>query len=249
MSAFNRFFSRRSTPAKVLAAELRRTGLVETRRRVGVDDATRNLLLFFVVPAWEAAGLLDWWQHRRTDIATTAGTRESALHALMMTEAAIPSLLGLLAEIDAGMLALTAGAFVAHELTAIWDVSYAETRRKVTPTEQHIHSFLEVIPLMATSLLFAMHWDQAAALTGRGGEAPRFRLRGKRHPLSRRYTTGLLASLGLFLALPYAEEFLRCWRANASLAPRPQPAEPATDTLRLSGSDGHAATPVATALS
>ena len=245
----SRVFSRRASPAKALTAELRRTGLGETRRRVGVDDATRNLLLFFVVPAWEAAGVLDWWQHRRTHIATTAGTRESALHLLMMTEAAVPSLLGLFSEIDAGVLALTASAFVAHELTAIWDVSYAESRRRVTPTEQHIHSFLEVIPLMATSLLFALHWDQAEALTGKGAETPRFGLRGKRHPLSRRYTAGLLGSLGLFLALPYAEEFLRCWRANKSLAPRPEPAEPATPTLRITGSNGREAEPAATATS
>lgn len=208
------------------------------RRGVGVDDATRNLLLFFVVPVWQAAGLLDWWQHRRTRIETTAGTRESAIHALMMSEAALPSLLGLFYEVDASLLLLTAGALVAHELTAIWDVSYAENRRRVTPTEQHVHSFLEVMPLMATSLLFALHWNQAAAMLRLDGDAPRFALRGKRQPLSPRYRVGLLASLVACVGLPYAEEFLRCWRANRSLAPRPVPAVVATPTLRLDGQNG-----------
>ncbi|WP_433469725.1 hypothetical protein [Spirillospora sp. CA-128828] len=43
----------------------------------------------------------------------------------------------------------------------------AEQRRRVTPVEQHIHSFLEVVPLMATGFLATLHWDQARALAGR----------------------------------------------------------------------------------
>ena len=53
----------------------------ESRRREGLDDATRRALQWFVMPVWIGAGLADWWCHRRTDIERTAGTRESAIHA------------------------------------------------------------------------------------------------------------------------------------------------------------------------
>jgi len=42
-------------------------------------------------------------------------------------------------------------------------VTYAESRRKVTPAEQHIHSLLEVAPLMATASLTALHWRAAVS--------------------------------------------------------------------------------------
>ena len=53
-----------------------------------------------------------------------------------------------------------------HSATAYWDQAYAEQRRRVTPIEQHVHSLLEVSPLMAALFLTALHWDQAQALTG-----------------------------------------------------------------------------------
>jgi hypothetical protein len=37
---------------------------------------------------------------------------------------------------------------ILHEATAIWDVHYAYEKRIVTPIEQHVHSFLEMPPLM-----------------------------------------------------------------------------------------------------
>ena len=54
-------------------------------------------------------------------------------------------------------------------------MKYAESRREVMPNEQHIHGMLENIPLMAASFLTVLHWDQARALVGEGGERPRFR--------------------------------------------------------------------------
>jgi hypothetical protein len=38
----------------------------------------------------------------------------------------------------------------------------------VSTVEQHVHSLLEIWPLTAALLLTALHWDQAAALAGRG---------------------------------------------------------------------------------
>lgn len=207
-------------------------------RALEVEHATRRSLLYFVVPLWLAAGLADWDRHRRTHIETTAGAHESAIHALMMTEAAIPAMLGLFLQVNAGVLLTAYAALGIHELTAIWDVAYAETRRRVTPTEQHIHSFLEVVPLMAVSFLTVLYWDQARALIGIGPSRPRFGLRPKRQPLSPRYIAALFAAIGACVVVPYGEELWRCLRANPTLQAQPEAVEPPTETLRISKADG-----------
>jgi hypothetical protein len=195
----------------------------ERRRKAGIDDATRRVLLGFVAPLWIVAGLADWWCHRRSDIEHTAGTRESAVHALMMSEASVPTLLGLFFEVNAGLLAVTLGALGLHQATAVYDVAYAEGRREVTATEQHVHGLLEQVPVMATAFLFALHWDQARTLVGAGPDRPRFRLEPKRRPLSRRTKASLLAAIAAFGAAPYAEELARCRRAarRPGLSSRP----------------------------
>ena len=118
--------------------------LRDIQRVPGVERATRRALLYFVVPLWLGSGLADWWHHRRTHIERTAGAYESLLHLLMLAEAGVPSMLGLFLEVNAGVLATAYAALAAHEVTAFWDVAYAETRRRVTPTEQHVRSYLEV---------------------------------------------------------------------------------------------------------
>jgi GNAT superfamily N-acetyltransferase len=86
----------------------------------------------------------------------------------MFAEVAIPLLAALFLEINALIIALMIVAFLAHEATALWDVSYAVTRREVTPFEQHVHSFLEMLPLMAAAFVATLHWPQFLALFGAG---------------------------------------------------------------------------------
>jgi hypothetical protein len=178
-----------------------------------VDEATRRALQWFVVPLWLGAGVADWWCHRRTDIEHTAGTKESAIHAAMMIEGGLPTMLGLFCEVNAGVLATTYATLAVHELTAIWDVAYADDRREVTPTEQHVHGFLERVPSMATAFLTVLHWDQTRSMVGRRGKAD-WKLKRKRRQLSREYRAGLLAAVAALVALPYGEELLRCVRAG-----------------------------------
>ena len=211
----------------------RPNSITDVEHATGVERATRRWLLYFVVPLWLGAGLADWDRHRKTHIETTSGTHESAIHALMMTEAGLPALLGLFLEVNAGLLLTAVVALMVHELTAIWDVAYAVTRRRVTPTEQHIHSFLEVVPLMAVAFLMVLHWDQARALVGVGPDRPDFGLRPKRHPLSRPYIVGLLASILACVGVPYAEELWRCYGVDRTLSARPEPPQPATESLRI----------------
>jgi hypothetical protein len=193
----------------------------ERQRRAGIDDATRRALQGFIVPIWIGAGLADWWCHRRTDIERTAGVKESVVHAAMMVEGGLPTMLGLFCEINAGVLAVIYGALTCHELTAIYDVAYADGRRVVTPTEQHVHGFLERVPLMATVLLTVLHWNQARSLIGAGGD-PDWRIRPKRRPLSVRYRVGVLGAVAALVAVPYGEELLRCVWARAGATGSPE---------------------------
>lgn len=203
------------------------------RRLVGVNVATQRYLQYVVLPTWLAAGLADYLFHRRTKIEQTSGARESAIHLAMMTETGVPLLMALFFEVNALVLLLMGLFFVAHEATAYWDVNYAETRRTVTPNEQHAHSFLEVIPFMALSMTLCLNWEQALALLGMGPESPKFRLRPRRPPASRRYVLGILAAIALLGALPYAEELIRCLLARPSLEPTPSVTGEAEGNLRI----------------
>ena len=123
------------------------------------------------------------------------------------------------------MLGLTYGSLTLHELTALWDVAYADGRREVTPAEQYVHGFLGRVPLMATVLLTVLHWDQARSTLGLGG-APDWRLKPKRRRLTRRYRAGVLASLAALVAAPYREELVRCLRAQRASSANYAPVAP-----------------------
>ncbi len=177
-------------------------------------DATQTILMYFVIPIWVLAGIADWACHRATGIAHTTGAKESIIHLLMLAEIGIPVLAGLFLEINALVIAIGIIAFLVHEATAMWDVSYAVKYREVTPFEQHVHSFLEMVPLMALIGIVALHWDQFLALFGLGTEPARWNIAWKRNPLPAWYLAATLGALLLLEALPYAEELWRTLRAN-----------------------------------
>ncbi|MFJ8634836.1 diguanylate cyclase [Streptomyces sp. NPDC093568] len=180
-----------------------------------VEDAARRFLLLGILPLWVVPGLADWWMHRRTRIEHTSGVKESAVHALMMTEAGVPVVMGLLARVNPLVLTTMGAAAVAHGATALYDVSLATGEREIKPIEQHIHSFLEVLPLTALAFTACLHPDQVRA-TLRGGTRPQdWRLLPKERPLRGAYLAGLGAVIGLGVALPYAEELWRCVRVRS----------------------------------
>jgi len=177
-------------------------------------DPTQAVLLYFILPVWLLAGIADWFCHRATDIEHTTGAKESLLHLLMFGEIALPLLACLFLEINASIIALIIVAFIAHEATAVWDVSYASTRRYVSPFEQHVHSFLEMIPLMAGAFVIVLHWPQFLALFGFGEESARYALEGKHEPLPVVYIFAFLAAALFLELLPYLEELWRGLKAN-----------------------------------
>lgn len=181
-----------------------------------IEQFTRMYLLVVVLPLWLLSGILDWYCHRASRIELTSGPLESVLHSLMLAEAGVAVLLGLFFEINSLVLLLMLAAFIAHEATSLWDLSYAAPRRPVSPWEQHVHDYLAVIPFAGLSLVFVLHWDQTLALLGLGPVAARFTLEWKHTPLPAGYITGLLGAIFVFNVVPYAEELWRCLRAAGS---------------------------------
>ncbi len=214
--------------AKVPSAEQRRQKELLTAR------AMQAYLLYVLLPLWTIPGFGDYLCHRRSKIESTSGTQESITHSLMMTSIGMPAVLALLFETNALTLAVGAGALAFHELVVLWDVAYAAPRRNVSVTEQHFHSFLEVLPFMTFSFLMCLRADQVLAMVGVGKEKPDFRLRLKAEPPPPNYVTGLLAAITLSIGLPYAEELLRCIRVNSSPLARPK-RTPGSDILNPNG--------------
>jgi hypothetical protein len=142
-----------------------------------------SYLLYFTLPLWIGAGFADWVQHRRTHIERTSGIKESLLHMAQMGEVGLPALMALLFQINALIILLMIIGYILHEATALWDVGYAARYRYVSPFEQHVHSFLEVLPLIAGSLLIILHWDQFLSLWGMGTNPARFTVELKEPPL------------------------------------------------------------------
>ena len=181
------------------------------------NDPSAVLLMYVVVPIWLAAGFADWLCHRASHIAVHGGFRESLIHLLMFAEVGVPLLAAIFLEVNAGTILLMIVAFFVHEATALWDVSYAVRHRRVSPLEQHVHSFLEMVPLMAILLVVSRHWPQAAALVGVSNEPARLVLEWKRPPLPGPYVAVLLTAIVFAEAVPYLEETLRGWRARRAV--------------------------------
>jgi hypothetical protein len=175
-------------------------------------DVLRTMLMYFILPLWLAAGLADYLCHRASHIEETSGWKESALHILQFIEMGLPVLAALVLEINAGVILFMILCLVLHELTAIWDVSYATTRREIGVIEQHVHSFLEMLPLMGLLLVIALNWDQFLALFGL---APfRAEIVLKSDPLPIPYVVVMLSLAFFMVALPFLEELWRGLRAR-----------------------------------
>jgi hypothetical protein len=184
-------------------------------------EVAQFMLMYFVLPLWLLAGLADYVCHRASDIEHTSGAKESLLHLLLFAEMGVPVLAAIFLEINALIIAVMIICFLLHEATSFWDVSYASKLRDVTPLEQHVHSFLEMLPLIGLLLIIVPHSGQFLALFGLGNEPASFTLALKRHPLPWPYVVTVLVAVALLEVLPFVEELIRGLRANAgALVPR-----------------------------
>jgi hypothetical protein len=101
-----------------------------------------------------------------------------------------------------------------HEFTAIWDVAYTVSQRKVPAREQHTHSFMETIPFDICAALACLHPGQFRAMLGIRTE------KARRSPVSQKASASntahrrVFGATGAFVALPHLEELWRCQRAK-----------------------------------
>jgi hypothetical protein len=167
-------------------------------------------LLYFLFPLWLVAGFTDYLCHRRSAIEATSGLPETLLHIAQAVQVGIALFVGLFLEITTLALVVMIGAVLVHTATAFWDVRYTASRRYISPLEQHVHSHLEFIPIMACAIVVVLYWDQAAGLFGAPDSRPSFSLRLKEEPLPGATVGIALGLIVLVQALPLAEE---CWRA------------------------------------
>lgn len=176
------------------------------------SNAAELLVMAVVVPLWIAAGLADWWCHRRTHIAHTSGLRENLFHWVLLAQGGIALLAAALLEVTAGVLVLVFAAFLAHEATTYVELRYTVPRREVRPGEQMVHSFMEILPLALLVLLAVIGREQVQALFG-AGDAD-LALRPKPQPWPAGWLAGAGVAVMAFNVLPMAEESLRCLRAR-----------------------------------
>jgi hypothetical protein len=177
-------------------------------------DVTRHILMYFVLPLWLFAGFADWLCHRASNIATTAGPKESLIHLLMLAEMGIAVTAAMTFQVNALIILVMIVCWALHEATAVWDVFYATERREVTPIEQWVHSYLGVLPLLSLVLVVALNWEQFIALFGFGSEPARFEFAWKEPELPWGYVLTVIVAVMLLEVLPYLEELVRGLRAN-----------------------------------
>src|SRR5687767_8923894 len=175
-----------------------------------LDSLLVSLLAWAVFPLWLAAGSADWLCHRRSRIEETSGTRESWLHVVAFFEIALPIVAALFLQLNALLIVLAGVAVVAHLATSLLDTSYSQPRRHISPLEQQLHSFLEMLPLFAFALVVVLHAGE--------WRDPVWRFALRETPLPRPAVIAtLLALLATFVMI--AEELWRCTRrANCARA-------------------------------
>ncbi len=191
-------------------------------------EVTRNVLMYFVLPLWLIAGFADYLCHRASNIATTAGPKESLIHLLMLGEMGLAVTAAMALEINALVILFMGLCWAVHEATAISDVFYAHDKREITPIEQWVHSYLGVLPLMSLVLVVVLNWSQFLAIFGLGAAPARFDIVWKEPPLPWGYVLSIIIAVLLLEVLPYLEELVRGLVAN-----RGRLAAPARLTRRL----------------
>lgn len=174
-----------------------------------MDERSLIVLLSGLLYAlWLAAGLADYLCHRRADIAGTSGVAESWLHFLQFLALGFALLLGTLLAVTALVLALIAASVGAHSVLAFLDASYTQRRRFISPLEQQVHGYMEVLPVIAVGLLATLNWDEVTAGS--------WTVRWKSPPLSSATSLALLGSFFVLAGTPIVEELIRTSRSEST---------------------------------
>jgi hypothetical protein len=171
-------------------------------------DATPALLAYVAYLVWLLAGLCDFACHRHTDLPRTSGLAESRLHLLQLALIGGGIVLALAFAASAALAATLCLVAFAHAVTGYLDTRSAFPKRAILPVEQHVHSVLDMAPLIALFLWLVVNWP---AITDGGG----FHLRQPALPPAIWLAT--LAPAALLCVLPAALEFRAAWACRHAL--------------------------------
>jgi len=174
---------------------------------LSMDMLLWGLLGYVVFPLWLLSGLADYLCHARTDIAHTSGTHESALHLLQTAEIGLPVLVFLFLCTNALTLAVMSASVVAHTATSWRDVKFAARLRHISPGEQYVHSFLNVLPWIALALVAVLHWPIVVAIFD-PAIASDWKPHWRQPAFNGQILFAVLAASLLFGALPGVLEFM-----------------------------------------
>ncbi len=162
------------------------------------------LLVWGIYPAWLLAGAGDYLCHRQTEIEHTSGSAESRYHLLQFLVLLIAFAAAVLLEMNAVVFVAMVILLLAHSVLAHMDLSYTDGRRYISPLEQHVHGFMEVLPLVALAIFGVLHWGEISA----GLSSPILSLAT---PVSTASIL-LLASFAVLAGAPILEELMRTRR-------------------------------------
>jgi hypothetical protein len=163
--------------------------------------------------AWLACGLCDFIAHWRTDLPHTSGFAESATHLVQLAMLGVAVVIVLGFEPGQGSAMLLLLLVLAHAA-----VGYVDTRiafaapRVLSPFEQHVHSVLDMAPVVALGWYAASTWPAAAE----GGWA----LQARRPLPSTAVWFAVLAPAMALWGVPAGFESVAGWRARAPAARR-----------------------------
>lgn len=108
---------------------------------------------------WLLAGLADFACHRRTDLPHTSGLAESVLHLVQLSILGAGVCLALAFQIGTSVLAVLCLLVAAHAVVGYMDTRVAWPRREIRPSEQHVHSVLDMAPIIALAAVIAVQRD------------------------------------------------------------------------------------------
>jgi hypothetical protein len=184
---------------------------VIVKRKLQSVSTSKNrvstFFLFLALPAWLGPGVLDWWFHRRTKIEEpdNGGVAESIIHSVLFAEGGVSLIVSAFFEMNPLAVTIMTLAAIAHEATAVADVKLAmSSSREVSQGEQHVHSFLEVMPFAVIPLLVLLHEPMSSD----------WALRRREPLLSKRDLGVVTALIGIFGVMPFGEELVRCVRTR-----------------------------------
>lgn len=155
---------------------------------------------------WLLAGLADFLCHRRTDLPHTSGLDESRWHLVQMLLIGTGVVLALAFEATAAMAALLSVLVASHMVFGYLDTRVAFRKRAILPVEQHVHSILDLAPIIALCLW----WFHSATPDAHDD----YGIRLRQPLLPPLIWTAVLAPSIVLCALPAALEFAASWRAR-----------------------------------